>query len=51
MGRRVCDLAQNDHGVGSVIYGEEAVRLGIIDEVGGLDKGLEWLYRKMEDRK
>ena len=37
--------------VGSVIYGEEAVRLGIIDEAGGLDKGLEWLYRKMEDRK
>ena len=36
--------------VGSVIYGEEAVRLGIIDEVGGLDKGLEWLYRKMEER-
>ena len=37
--------------VGSVIYGEEAVRLGIIDEVGGLDKGLEWLYRQMEERK
>ena len=34
--------------VGSVIYGEEAVRLGIIDQLGGLPEGLDWLYRKME---
>ena len=37
--------------VGSVIYGEEAVRLGIIDEVGGLSQGLAWLYRRMDERK
>ena len=37
--------------VGSVIYGEEAVRLGIIDEVGGLAQGLAWLYRRMDERK
>ena len=37
--------------VGSVIYGEEAVRLGIIDEVGGLAQGLAWLYRRMDEGK
>ena len=37
--------------VGSVIYGEEAVRLGIIDEVGGLSQGLAWLYHRMDERK
>ena len=36
--------------VGSVIYGEEAVRLGIIDQLGGLPEGLDWLYRKMEEK-
>ena len=35
---------------GSVIYGEEAVRLGIIDQLGGLPEGLDWLYRKMEEK-
>ena len=34
--------------VGSVIYGEEAVRLGIIDPVGGLSDGLACLYRQIE---
>ena len=33
--------------VGSVIYGEEAVRLGIIDAVGGLSDGLACLYRQI----
>ena len=33
--------------VGSVIYGEEAVRLGISDQLGGLPEGLDWLYQKM----
>ena len=35
--------------VGSVIYGEEAVHLGIIDQLGGLREGLDWLYRKMNE--
>ena len=35
--------------VGSVIYGEEAVRLGIIDAVGGLSDGLACLYRQIEN--
>ena len=34
--------------VGSVIYGEEAVRLGIIDAVGGLSDGLACQYRQIE---
>ena len=29
--------------VGSVLYGEQAVREGLIDELGGLDKALAWL--------
>ena len=32
--------------VGSVVYGEEAVSLGIIDQVGGLSDGLQCLYRR-----
>ena len=35
--------------VGSVIYGEEAVRLGLIDQVGGLAEGLECLYRQIQE--
>ena len=40
-------LAKDDMAadVGSVIYGEEAVHLGIIDQLGGLREGLDWLYR------
>ena len=37
--------------VGSVIYGEEAVRLGIIDQVGGLSDGLACLYRQIREKK
>ena len=37
--------------VGSVIYGEEAVQLGLIDQVGGLADGLQCLYRQIEERK
>ena len=37
--------------VGSVVYGEEAVRLGIIDEVGGLSDGLKCLYEQIEAKK
>jgi len=37
--------------VGSVIYGEEAVRLGIIDAVGGLSEGLACLYRQIDESK
>ena len=37
--------------VGSVIYGEEAVRLGLIDEVGGLSEGLAYLYKEIDGGK
>ena len=37
--------------VGSVIYGEEAVSLGIIDQVGGLSEGLACLYRQIQENK
>ena len=33
---------------GSIIEGSEAVRYGIIDEVGGLDRALE-ILRKMSE--
>ena len=44
-------LAKDDMAadVGSVIHGEEAVHLGIIDQLGGLREGLDWLYRKMNE--
>ena len=37
--------------VGSVIYGEEAVSLGLIDQIGGLSDGLACLYRQIGERK
>ena len=37
--------------VGSVVYGEEAVRLGLIDQVGGLSDGLRCLYQQIERRR
>lgn len=42
-------LQKNDMAadVGSVLYGEEAVRRGIIDAVGGLADGLACLYRQI----
>ena len=37
--------------VGSVIYGEEAVKLGLIDRVGGLEDALACLHQQIEERK
>lgn len=37
--------------VGSVIYGEEAVELGLIDRIGGLSAALECLHGMIEERK
>ncbi|WP_251449119.1 ClpP family protease [Vermiculatibacterium agrestimuris] len=37
--------------VGSVLYGEEAVRIGLIDQTGGLSDALECLHRQIEERK
>lgn len=37
--------------VGSVIYGEEAVELGLIDRVGGLSDALDCLYRQIAEQK
>ena len=37
--------------VGSVVYGEKAVRLGIIDQAGGLSDGLQCLYRQIREKK
>ena len=33
--------------VGSIIDGDEAVKIGLIDEVGGLSAALEWLHQGM----
>ena len=33
--------------VGSVIYGEEAVQLGLIDRIGGLGDALDCLYEQI----
>ncbi len=37
--------------VGSVIYGEEAVELGLIDWIGGLSDALGCLYEMIEEKK
>ena len=37
--------------VGSVLYGEEAVSLGLIDRVGGLSGALECLYGQIDEKK
>lgn len=37
--------------VGSVIYGEEAVQLGIIDKIGGLSDALACLHEMIDQRK
>ena len=37
--------------VGSVIYGEEAVELGLIDEIGGLSSALGCLHGMIRERK
>jgi len=34
--------------VGSVIYGEEAVRIGLIDQIGGLSAALDCLHRMID---
>ena len=37
--------------VGSVLYGEEAVKLGLIDRIGGLSDALDCLYEQIADWK
>ncbi|MEG0780191.1 MAG: ATP-dependent Clp protease proteolytic subunit [Oscillospiraceae bacterium] len=37
--------------VGSVLYGEEAVKLGLIDQVGGLADALDCLYAQIDAAK
>ena len=37
--------------VGSVIYGEEAVKLGLIDEIGWLSDALDCLHQMIDQRK
>ncbi len=37
--------------VGSVIYGEEAVQLGLIDRIGGLSDALECLHEMIDEKK
>ena len=34
--------------VGSVIYGEEAVRCGLIHQVGGLRDALDYLHSRLD---
>lgn len=45
--RRTDEMATD---VGSVVDGKEAVKLGLIDEIGGLSEALGWLHREMDKR-
>jgi ClpP class serine protease len=37
--------------VGSVVYGEQAVSMGLIDRLGGLHDALECLHRMIDKQK
>jgi ATP-dependent protease ClpP protease subunit len=37
--------------VGSVIYGAEAVEIGLIDQLGGLSDALSWLHQQIDENK
>lgn len=37
--------------VGTVMYGEEAVKIGLIDQLGGLSDALEWLHAEIKKNK
>jgi ATP-dependent protease ClpP protease subunit len=37
--------------VGTVIYGEEAVKAGLIDQLGGLSDALLWLHQQIDEAK
>lgn len=37
--------------VGSVIYGAEAVQIGLIDQLGGLSDALSWLHQQIDEAK
>lgn len=37
--------------VGTVIYGEEAVACGLIDELGGLSDALSWLHNRINENR
>ena len=45
---RVGELATD---VGSVIYGEEAVQVGLIDSLGGLSDALNYLHEEIAKRR
>lgn len=37
--------------VGTVLYGEEAVSAGLVDQIGGLSDALDWLHAQIERKK
>ena len=37
--------------VGSVVYGREAVELGLVDQLGSVGDALEYLHEEIEKRK
>ena len=45
---RTGELTQD---IGSVLDGEEAVRSGLIDELGGLSDALKYLHRRIKKEK
>ena len=37
--------------VGSVVYGREAVRVGLVDQLGSVGDALEYLHQEIEKQK
>ena len=46
--RLMTDTDELANDVGSVLDGEEAVRMGLIDRIGGLSDALDWLHKRIE---
>ena len=49
--RLMTDTDELANDVGSVLDGEEAVRLGLIDRIGGLSDALDWLHEEVKSEK
>ena len=51
MPRMSARFFQNAQDIGSVLDGEEAVRSGLIDQLGGVSDALNYLHRRIEKEK
>ncbi len=51
LNRIMMDTKNISNDIGTVLFGEEAVRCGLIDEVGGISKAIETIKNMVKDKK